>query len=197
MNRQRLILLVLVILFAIAVFWSYRAVPRPRTVSSLTFKPGHQSKPAAAAADKQARTADDGRRVKISLLDQEPTGFKGYRRNLFKPVFVDEVKTVKQRPIEIKPSPQVPMPPVVPAIIQPEVAPLARFTFLGYLKKGAVKTIFLAKDNDILLVKKGDKFADRYEATDISDQALTLTVTDTGAVIIIPLIENRALAMPR
>jgi hypothetical protein len=196
-NRQRLILLVLVILFGIAVFWSYRAVPRPRTVSSLTFKPGQQTKPAAAAANKQARAADDGSRVKISLLEQKPAGFKGYRRNLFKPVFVDEVKIVTQRPIVIKPAPQVPMPPVVPTIIQPEAAPLARFTFLGFLKKGAVKTIFLAKDNDILLVKKGDKFAGRYEATDISDQALTLTVTDTGGTMIIPLIEKRALAMPR
>jgi hypothetical protein len=31
-------------------------------------------------------------------------------------------------------------------------------------------------------------------ATEISEQALTLTVTDTGDEIVIPLIENRPLA---
>jgi hypothetical protein len=197
MNRQRLILFILVILFGIAVFWSYRAVPRPKTVSTLTFKPGQQAKAAVAAQDKQVRNADDGSRVKISLLEKEPATFKGYRRNLFKPVFADEVKIVKQQPIAIKPPPKQITPPVVPAVIQPVTVPLARFTFLGFLKKGTVKTIFLAKDNDIVLVKKGDKIAGRYEATDISDQALTLKVADTGAVIVIPLIENLPLATAR
>jgi hypothetical protein len=79
-------------------------------------------------------------------------------------------------------------------ITQPVTAPLARFTFLGFLKKGSVKIIFLAKENDILLVKKGDKVAGRYQVTEISDQALTLTVADTGDKIVIPLIENRPLA---
>lgn len=197
MNRQRLILFVLVILFAVAVFWSYSAIPRPKTVSTLTFKPGQPAKPAVETTGEQARDADDGNRVKISLLDQEPAPFKGYRRNIFKPVFADEVKIVKQQSVAIKPLPKMFTPPMVPTIIQPEAAPLAHFTFLGFLKKGSVKTIFLAKDNDILLVKKGDKFAGRYEATDISDQALTLTVTDTGAQIVIPLIENQPLATAR
>jgi hypothetical protein len=197
MNRQRLILFILVILFGIAVFWSYRAVPRPKTVSTLTFKPGQQVKSTVAATDKQARNADDGSRVKISLLEKEPATFKGYRRNLFKPVFADEVKIVKQQPIAIKTPPKQITPPVVPAVIQPVTVPLARFTYPGFLKKGTVKTIFLAKDNDIVLVKKGDKIAGRYEATDISDQALTLKVADTGAVIVIPLIENLPLATAR
>jgi hypothetical protein len=197
MNRQRLILFILVIIFGIAALWSYSAMPRPKTVSTLTYKPGQQAKSAAAATVKPAPVADDGTRLKISLLDTEPAGFKGYRRNIFKPVFVDEVKFVKQQAVAIKPPPFVPPVPVQPVIIQPETAPLARFTFLGFLKKGSVRTIFLAKDKDILLVKKGDKVAGRYEATEISDQALTLTVTDTGDKIVIPLIENRPLATAR
>ena len=198
MNRQRLILFVLVILFAVAVLWSYSAIPRPKTVSTLTYKSGQQAKPKVKAnvnAADNSTNNNDGTRLKIGLLVQEPSGFKGYRRNLFKPVFVDELKVVKQQAVAIKP-PQV-VPPVQPVIIQPVAAPLARFTFLGFLKKGSVKTIFLAKDNDILLVKKGDKIAIRYEATDISDQSLTLTVTDTGDKIVIPLIENRSLAAAR
>ncbi|MEI7816643.1 MAG: hypothetical protein WCI45_05555 [Desulfuromonadales bacterium] len=201
MNRQRLILFILVIVFGVAVFWSYTAMPRPKTASTLTYKPGQQAKPAvvtAAAAAASTRETDDGTSLKIALLETEPAPFKGYRRNIFKPVFVDEMKIAKQKAIAIKlpppPPPKVIVPPVTQVVVPPEAAQLARFTFLGFMKKGSVKTIFLTKDKDILLVKIGDKVAGRYEATDITDQALTLTVTDTGDEIVIPLIENRPLA---
>ena len=197
MNRQRLILFILVILFAVAVFWSYSAMPRPKTVSPETSQPDRQAKAPVAVADKSTRRADDGTRLKISLLDKEPSGFKGYRRNIFKPVFADELKIAKQKALAIKPPPIIPPTPVMPVIKQPESAPLARFTFLGFLKKGSARTIFLAKEKDIILVKKGDVIAGRYEATDISDQSLTLTVNDTGDKIVIPLIENRSLAASR
>ena len=85
--------------------------------------------------------------------------------------------------------------PVEPVIQKPPAAPLAQFTVLGFLKKGSAKTIILSKDKkDILLVKKGDKIAGRYEASDISDQTLIITVTDTGEKITIPLLENKPLA---
>ncbi|HEY5522084.1 MAG TPA: hypothetical protein VIK21_02760 [Desulfuromonadaceae bacterium] len=194
MNRQRLILFLLVIAFGIAALWSYSAMPRPKTVSTLTYKPGQQAKPAIAPTNKPVHYADDGTRLNISLLEKEPSGFKGYRRNIFRPIFVDELKVVKRQAVAIKPPPpKVIAAPVQPVITQPVTAPLARFTFLGFLKKGSVKTIFLAKENDILLVKKGDKVAGRYEVTEISDQALTLAVTDTGGTIVIPLIENSPL----
>ena len=194
MNRQRLILFLLVIAFGIAALWSYSAMPRPKTVSTLPYKPGQQAKPAIAPTNKPVHYADDGTRLNINLLEKEPSGFKGYRRNIFRPIFVDELKVVKRQAVAIKPPPpKVIAAPVQPVITQPVTAPLARFTFLGFLKKGSVKTIFLAKENDILLVKKGDKVAGRYEVTEISDQALTLAVTDTGGTIVIPLIENSPL----
>lgn len=194
MNRQRVILFVLVILFGLVALWSYSAMPRLKTVSTVSSKSEPMTKPVTGKVT-PVRDGDDGTRLKISLLEVEQADFKGYRRNIFKPVFVDELKIVKQKAVAIKaPPPKIVAAPVHQAIIQPESSPLARFTFLGYMKKGAVKTIFLAKDKDILLVKEGDKVAGRYEATEISDQALTLTVTDTGDEIVIPLIENRPLA---
>ena len=202
MNRQRLILFILVIIFAIALMWSYSAMPRPKTVSTLTYKPGQPAQATVAtttatAAAKSSHNTDDGTQLKIGLLEAESTGFKGYHRIFFKPVFVNELNIVKQYAVAAKPLQIVANPPAQPVIMQPVVAPLARFTFLGFLKKGAVRTIFLAKDNDILLVKKGDKIIERYEATEISDQALTLTVADTGDKIVIPLIENHPLATAR
>lgn len=196
MNRQRLILFVLLILFGVAALWSYSAMPRPKTVDNLTFKPGQQAKPVVAETDKPGRDADDGTRLKISMLDTDKPGFKGYRRNIFKPIFVDEMAVVQQA-VPFKPPPRVPPTPAESVIMTPVTAPLANFTFLGFLKKGSVKTIFLAKDNDIILVKKGDKFAGRYEAVDISDLTLTLKVTDSGETMAIPLVENLPLATPR
>lgn len=201
MNRQRLILFVLLLTLTGAIFWSYSSVPRQKTVTNLTYKSGQQAKtPVTGSASAAPKTApvkqDDGTRLKISLLEQESTGFKGYRRNIFKPVFVEEVKVVKPKVPVFVPPPVKPVAPPVrtePVVSQPESAPLARFTFLGFLANGAVKTIFLAKDKDIILVKKGDKIAGRYVATEISDQALTLTVSDTGDEIVIPLAGNRPL----
>ena len=203
MNRQRMILFILVILFGVAALWSYSALPRLKTVESSGAKPSNgQKRAVVAATDKTVRAVDDGTKLHISLLDSQSSAFKGYRRNIFKPVFVDEVKMNKQQAVALKP-PQSkivappPPPPPPPVTVQPEASPLAHFTFLGFLKKGAEKTIFLSKDKDILLVKKGDKIAGRYLASDISDQALTLTVTDTGDEIVIPLLENRPLATAR
>lgn len=198
MNRQRLILFILVIIFAIAVVWSYSAMPRLKTAGTFPNRQVQPAKTVVAESVKKVHTTDDGSRLKIGLLDNESPEFKGYRRNIFKPVFVDEATIAKQKSVAIKPPPpKIITPPALPLLVQPETAPLARFTFLGFLKKGSVKTIFLAKGNEILLVKRGDKVAGRYEATEISDQTLTLTVTDTGDKIVIPLLENQPLSRAR
>lgn len=195
MNRQRLILFILVILFGIVSIWSYSAIPRLKTAGTLPDKPVQQAKKAVVVTGKKVPVTDDGTKLNIAILDNESPEFKGYRRNIFKPLFVSEMNIARQISLAIKPIPlsKVVMPPQQQVLIQPETAQLARFTFLGFLKKGSVKTIFLASDKEILLVKKGDKFAGRYEATEISDQALTLVVTETGTEIVIPLLENQQL----
>ena len=199
MNRQRLVLFILVIIFVVVSVWSYTAVPRPRTVDKLTYATGQPAKSGTPASRTSAREAYDGRILNMAMLEQDRADFKGYRRNIFKPIFVDEQMLLKQKAAAFKP-PQLPPVqlqkevPAAPVVVQPQAAALARFTFLGFLKNGSRRTIFLAKDKDIILVKKGEKIAGRYEATSITDQALTLLVTDTGGEIVIPLIENRPLS---
>jgi hypothetical protein len=212
MNRKKLVLFILLIVFVLAVVWSYMAVPRQKTVSTLKYAPGQTQPVAKAAAAVPAATPDktlqanasagDERILRLDLLEQEKSGFKGYRRNIFKPIFIDEVKEMMRRATATKP---LPIPPV--AVLPSKVEPppvtaqqetlqttLARFVFLGYLKKGNRKTIFLSKDKDIILVRKGDKFAGKYEAVSLTDQALTILATDSGEEIIIPLLENQPLA---
>jgi hypothetical protein len=210
MNRQKLVLFILLMVLILAVVWSYMSIPRQKTVSRLKYAPG-QTQPTVKAAATPAENAakltsapaptGDERALRLDLLEREQTGFKGYRRNIFKPIFTDEIMLMKQKAVAFKPPPLPPVavvqPPIVvaPPVVQPVTlqSTLARFVFLGYLKKDNRKTIFLSKDNDIILVRKGDKFAGRYEAKSITDQALTIVATDSGEEIIIPLIENQPL----
>jgi hypothetical protein len=187
------------------------SMPRQKTVSTLKFAPGKtqtavQGASATSTSNAAKQTslptvAGDERILRLDLLDREQPGFKGYRRNIFKPIFTDEIKMMKQMAVAIKPPPLPPVavvqPPKVepPPAAQPETlqSTLARFVFLGYLKKDNRKTIFLSKDKEIILVRKGDKFAGRYEAKSVTDQALTIVATDSGEEIIIPLLENQPL----
>ena len=200
MNRQRLILCILLLLLVVAVVSSYFRMPRQKTVSVLKYAPGKQAAPAAETGASKAAPVAAGRNgqiaLRMDLLEREIPVFKGYRRNPFKPVFVDEIMVAKQKAAAFKPvTPPPPPPPPLTLPIQP--APpqreLARFTFLGFLKKDNRQTIFLAKDRDIFLVKKGDTFGGRFQASSITDQALTILVADTGEEIVIPLIESRSL----
>ena len=210
MNRQKLALFILLIVLVLAVVWSFMSVPRQKTVAKLKYAPG-QTQPTvkaatatpAANATKQASAptvTGDERILRLDLLEREQSGFKGYRRNIFKPIFTDEIRMMKQKALAFKPPPLPPVAVVPPKVVPPPVAQqetlrstLARFVFLGFLKKDNRKTIFLSKDKDIILVRKGDKFAGRYEAKSVTDQALTIVATDSGEEIIIPLLENQPL----
>ena len=206
MNRQRLILFVLLILLLLAMVWSYYSFPRAKTVSPLKYPPGShlvaESRRVPAIAPQQS-SQHEGNALRLDLLEREQSAFRGYRRNIFKPIFVDDIKIMKQMASALKPilppaqaQKGGPAQPIVTAAAVPETPQreLARFTFLGFLKKDNRKTIFLAKDKDIILVKKGDIFAGRYEASSLTDQALTILVSDTGEEIVIPLVESKPLS---
>jgi hypothetical protein len=215
MNRKKLALLIILIIFVLTVVWSFMSFPRYKTVSPAAPAPGNKQTvirprpaPSAATVKMAAKpsTTSDERVLKLDLLEREQSGFKGYRRNIFKPVFEDEIKMMKQKAVAFKPlpvppvavavqKPVVPVAPVAP-VVQPEThqSTLAQFTFLGFLKKDNKKTIFLSKDKEIVLVRNGESFAKRYQATSITDQALTIKVTDTGEEIVIPLTENKRLS---
>ncbi|MBT1071437.1 type II secretion system protein PulP [Pelotalea chapellei] len=208
MNRQRLLLFILLILFVLAIAWALFNRPQQKTVNTLKNAPGQQpgnTKPKLTAQTGIAPRYD-GKKLRLDLLEHDQQTFAGYHRNLFKPIFVDEVKLMQRKAAAVKPvlpPPQAPKPPVQPPPPPVSVGPLpdtpqrelGRFTFLGFLKKDNQKTVFLAKDKDIILVKKGESFAGRYQALSVTDQALTILVKDTGEEIVIPLLENRPLNM--
>lgn len=201
MNRQKLILFVLLILLVLTLVWSFTHLPRQATVATLKYAPGQQAaapRPLSPASSAVMPNRSGGRTLRMDLLNQEQQGFKGYRRNIFKPVFVDDFKLMKLKAAAIKPMALPPPQPVKvvppqPAVVVAPVRELIKFTFLGFLQKDNHKTIFLSRDKDIFLVKKGDTFGGRFMATAITEQTLTIKVNNTGEEIVIPLIEYRSL----
>jgi len=201
MNRQKAILAGTLALFACSLVYSFLRMPKLERVEKLTYQPGMTAKPVKTA---QARGSDEGR-VRLDLLERRQAGLPTGGRNIFHSLFDSGTK---KPAIPLPPPPPPPPPPHVPPPVQVPTAPqvieptplqrdMAKFTFLGFLKKDNRKTIFLTNGKEIFLVKKGDKISGRYDVTALTDDALTITSNEDGGEIIIPLVENRPLAAPR
>lgn len=201
MNRQKLTLSVLLVLFACSLIYSFIRMPHQKRVEKLKYQQGMTAEPVRA---RQA-VADNTARVRLDLLDQGGGKARPGGRNIFRGNVTGEVK--KSR-IPLPPPPPPPpkveppvaaAPPPQPVVIEP--TPLQRdmatFTFLGLLKKESRKTIFLSNGKEIFLVKKGDRIAGKYEVTALTDDALTISSLHGGGEILIPLVENKPLSAPR
>jgi hypothetical protein len=205
MNRQRLILSILLLLLILSVIWSFYSYPKQRTVAKLKYPPGSR-----VVADKHrtplvrsAARESEVRMLRTDLLENMPA-YTEYRRDMFKPLFVDKetmlarqaaaaaaAAAAAERKARKMLPPSAPSKPVpLPSGIQGE---LYTFKFHGFLKKDGRKTVFLAKGRDITPLKQGATFAGRYLVTSITEQVLILKVNGTGEEIIIPLVENEPL----
>lgn len=197
MNRQKLLLSALLLLFALSLAYSFWRMPRQKRVEKLRYTPGITAERARVP---QAVPVDE-KKVQLELLDREAARFAGFRRNIFRPIFHEELKPgppLPERP-SLPPAPPVmPVAPPPPPAVEPTPVQrdMAQFTFLGFLKKDGVKTIFLSKGNEIFLVKKGDTVAGKYAVSALTDEALTIRPLTEGGEIVIPLVESRPLRAP-
>lgn len=204
MNRQKALLLVFLGLFACSLVYSFMRMPRQKSVDKLTYRPGM----VATVTKKSGENVEDSSRLRLDLLEQRPVTKVSFKNNIFRALFPDVTNRIAI-PLPLPPpppppptvitAPALPLPTSPPVISEPTPLQreIARFTFLGFLKKDGKKTIFLASDKDIFLVKKGDKIAGKYDVTALTDDALTISSLQDGGEIIIPLIENKPLSAPK
>jgi len=197
MNRQKLVLTALLALLSCSLVYAFLRMPRQKTVEKLKYLPGMTAPASKVPQNKSADTA----RLRLDLLEpKQARSFSG-GKNIFYGAFAEAPKkTVTPLPLP-PPPPEKKQPPPVPPPAVAEPTPLqkemAKFTFLGFLKKENRKTIFLSNGKEIFLVKKGDKIAGKYDVTSVTDETLTISSIKDGGEILIPLVENRPLNVSR
>ncbi len=188
MNRQKLLLSVLLLGLALSLTYSFLKMPRQKSVPTLTYAPG-----TAAKVKKTPQPVfSNETKLRMDLLNREPERFSGFRRNIFAPLAQEKREKIPKRRARMRKKMSLPPPAQMaePPSIQRE---MAQFTFMGFLKKDNKKTIFLSANNEIFLVKKGDTIAGKYLVANITDEMLSVRSSENGMEIIIPLIENRPL----
>lgn len=203
MNRQRATLAAVLILFACSLVYSYLRMPRQERIEKLTYRPGMTAQPLKSAKNKDS----DSVRVRLDLLERKQGGAPAGGKNIFQSLFDTGVKkpSVPLPPPPPPPVKKIAPPPVAvtapsgPQAVEPTPMQrdMATFTFLGFLKKENRKTIFLSTGKEIFLVKKGDKISGKYDVTELTDEAITISSLQDSGEIVIPLVENRPLAAPR
>lgn len=198
MKRKRTILASLLVVLVASGAWCLHAYPRPGTVDRLKYTTGstaegegHRSSSGRESAGSAAAES-----LRMDVYESHQPVFTGYRRNPFQPIFVDretlmarQAAAAAERARKSAPPPPPVKPVAVPSAGQRE---LASFRFHGLLEKDGEKTVFLARGDDIVLVKEGDTFAGRFLATALTERVLVLRAADTGEELVMPLEEGRS-----
>lgn len=212
MSRQKMILGILLLLFAVSLVYSVVRMPRQKAVD----RPAGSQIPAATPREGSKSPATSPRTTgpptagdRLLPLDLDVAPFRGVGRNIFRPIFREEVKVAPLPPPPPAPARRAEpaKPPLQPAAGGGTAAKptpkeeaekkLGRLRFLGFLKNDQKKTVFLAEGAEIFLVSKGDRIAGKYEVTRLTDEAITITVLSDNSDLVFPLVENRSLTVAK
>ena len=209
MNRKKLVLCLLLLVLAGSIAYSILKSPKEQRVATLKYRPGATAASARKGSAPPPQGALAGGGVHLALLDREFPRFSGFRRNIFSPIFREELKLPPFKPLPPPPKPVAgpppapppppppPPPPAPPTEDQIAAGEMAKFTFLGFLKKDGAKTVFLSSNNEIFLAKKGTYLGPKYQISDLTDDAITIKSIAGGRELVIPLVENKALSTRR
>lgn len=195
--RQKKLLLILIAILVLSTIYALWASPRSekRVASDASDRPA----PVLPAQGGGDESREQG--LRIEMLEPEKREYPGFERDIFGPLFAKSAPKPKPKP---KPEPK-PVKPVVKKALEPVKKPepvrqevreaLARFTFLGFLDKGAQRTVFLSKSEEIFLVKEGERFGEneRFAVLEITPDILTIRQDDNPRLIQIPLVEKEPL----
>jgi hypothetical protein len=189
MNRQRKILLSLVVCLFLALAYSWYGMPRQQRI-----EPGTQLTSQVATTGQRTRTIDSSHLLRVDLLEHNPQKYSNPQRDLFN--FVSTPPPKPKPVVASKPVP-VPVPVVDPVVVrQTEVRQaLARFTFLGFLLKEQKRTVFLSQGETLFLVQEGERFGDngRFKALSITPEKMMISQSGADGTIDIQLVEKEPL----
>ncbi len=175
-SRKTSILVVL--LFILASMVVYRVVTKeePKKVRELTYKPGAGGQGPVVGGEKIPPLIKGGTKGGV-----EKKAYKGVIRNPFQALYPPPPPP----PPPLAPK-SAPVPPPLPAPSSvvtttgpsPAQTESGRFRFLGFLQKEGEGKIFLSRDKEVFIVKKGDSVT-IFQVADITDNSVTLLSRDS------------------
>ncbi|WP_303722208.1 hypothetical protein [Malonomonas rubra] len=187
MKRKKLLLIILLVVLLLALFYAYFASPGSQRLD--TGRRERETRTGALNQDARDKM------VKLELLDREPEPYEGVQRDLFGDLFPRPkvVPPPPPKPVVKRPVP-VPVPIIKPSPVEIVRRDLARFTFMGYLRKQDSWTIFLSSNGEIFLVQEGSRFGrnDQFHAVQITPEQLVIEQSTQGRIVI-PLVEKQPL----
>lgn len=193
MNRKRVILAALLGVFALCLVYAYIMTPRlekapPRAVAE-------NQRRARPVVESPARGGAD--RINFVFLSTDTEQPDDAKRDIFR---FGRRAPVRHPEAEVAVSPVAPPPETstitMPVPVEVVQQALGRFTFLGFLEKERVKTVFLSSSGTLFLVKKGETFGveQEFAVVDIEKNLLQVRHAGRDGLIEIPLIEKQKLS---
>lgn len=174
-KKKFLILIGFCVIWAVIIAYNLRAVngndaAQPRPDGQRT--PGNRSG--------QSGSADTLSALRVDLLKKPRFKYRGVVRDIFTPFNVEVVKA----PLAALPAPPPTKPPT----------PLETFAtqvrFIGFLEKGEGKTVFIARESDIFMVKKGDHITDKFKVAEITSTTMVLRDDGSDETVTIELLKK-------
>ncbi|PLX83102.1 MAG: hypothetical protein C0617_12760 [Desulfuromonas sp.] len=190
MNRQKLLLLILLGGLVVALIYAFWQTPRTQRVAvgARGGEPALQGGVGNDAAEKY--------RVRLELLERNEGRTPEVRRNLFGPLYVVKAPPPPPPPPPVKKLP--PPPPAQPkALPKPKppvkkLPPLASFSYLGFMELREGKVVFLASGDEVFAVKSGEPFGEdgKFSVVDLTEETLRISQGDDPRLISVSLAEK-------
>jgi len=169
-SREKNILVVLLIVLASMIAYRLATREEPKKLKELTFKPGSKErtglKPASGLGD-----------IGSGSLETERGRYRGVIRNPFQALYPAPPAPVVPKAVII-PAP-TPFPVITARGPSPAQIESGRFKFLGFLQKEGDKKVFLSRDKEVFIVKKGDSVS-MFQVADIAENTVTLISRDSN-----------------
>jgi len=179
MNRQRILLTILVGALIASLAYAFLAMPRQESAPPRTAVP-----PAKGGAAGKGKPAV---RLHLELLASEPEPFPATSRDIFR--FRKALPPPDPPPVNIAMVKVVEPPPPPPTAEELLRQALAGYKVLGFLDKSGVRSVFLANGPEVVVVRPGQAFGagNRFVATEISATELVVSSADRTVTVRISL----------
>jgi len=176
-SREIKILIALISVLTALVIYRVATKEEPKRVRELTFKPVVSGQGPAVSGEKtpplNPPLIKGGTKGGV---DKKP--YRGVIRNPFRSLYPPPPPPPQILPKPPVTPPPAPFPVITTTVSSPAQIESGRIKFLGFLQKEGDRKIFLSKDKEVFIVKKGDNIG-VFEVGDISDNSVTLIARDT------------------